>query len=129
MGVTITTLCCVQFAAWVKSDLIADLRCFYDPDKRCLQSIVQLGRCVSLLLIIWCRDIRLTEHETEVVLRTVESVGIRGFCMVDSQLHFWMRASASYFTPFANMAACHLLDLPSPLTWKWITKRCSALLH
>ncbi|CAL8464078.1 g3613 [Coccomyxa elongata] len=32
-----------MFAAWVKSDLIADLRCFYDADKCCLQSIVQLG--------------------------------------------------------------------------------------
>jgi hypothetical protein len=39
--------CCMQFAAWVKEGLIADLRCFYDPDKRCLHSVVQLGRCGS----------------------------------------------------------------------------------
>ena len=34
----------LQFTAMVRAGQITDLRCFYDPDQRCLHAVVRLGR-------------------------------------------------------------------------------------
>ena len=37
----------LQFTAMVRAGQITDLRCFYDPEQRCVHAIVRLGRCVG----------------------------------------------------------------------------------
>ncbi len=34
----------LQFTAMMKAGQITDLRCFYDPEERCVHAIVRLGR-------------------------------------------------------------------------------------
>lgn len=71
-GQTFTHRIPLQFSALLRHDLVKDLVCYYEEDKRQMKYVIQLGRCVAPYSRLLMDGDAVAEAFIQVVVRSLQ---------------------------------------------------------